>query len=115
VTELKPGDRVLALGEVVGLNGDEARVEFTEGSDGAAWVPLSSLQSAPPPPYVEPELVPGMVVAPLDKKSDQSKDWWWVVKDRDELRFMNWLGLKANRPVLPDQIRVVHDPRQVTS
>lgn len=111
--EFKSGDRVLALGEVVALDGDEARVEFTEGGDGYAWVPLSSLQPAPPPPYVKPKLVPGMVIAPLDK-NDANR--WWVAEEPDgTLIFRRANDFAYGPESLPDEIRVVHDPRQATS
>jgi hypothetical protein len=114
VTELKVGDRVLALGEIVDLSEDgEAHVEFTEGSDGGAWVPLSSLQSAPPPPYTDPELVPGMVVMSEDRSDD--REWFVIDIGEGAVGFRNFADVRFRRALLPDEIRVVHDPRQVTS
>lgn len=65
------------------------------------------------PPYVDPELVPGMVVAPLDDPADDRT--WWVTETDTPARFLSTYGVAVPRSVLPGQIRVVLDPRGATS
>jgi hypothetical protein len=66
------------------------------------------------PLYVDPELVPGMVVAPLDAADTRE---WWVARSpwsAGDCHFVERSGSSARRNQLPDEIRVVR-PREVTS
>jgi hypothetical protein len=112
MTAFKPGDKVLI----------HARMGHPTATDGVYFVtidcgrigvsvPASALLPAPKPLYVDPELVPGMVVAPLDAADDRE---WWVVPSVQGCCFIERSGSPAGRNQLPDEIRVVR-PREATS
>jgi hypothetical protein len=117
----KPGDKVLIEAFAGVTYGDAGRptcieVAFQQfnGLVSEFLVPLATVHPAPKPLYVDPELVPGMVVAPLDAKTPGS---WWVAELPDDT--LVFVGAPAAnlyfRRTLPAEIRVVFDPREATS
>jgi hypothetical protein len=113
----QPGDKVLVEAELVIAAGDWAVVRF-DRSPMNADVPLDALHPAPKPLYVDPELVPGMVVAPLDAADDRE---WWVTRDDTSAHygdrpftFFTPDGIALERGDLP-RFRVVFDPREASS
>lgn len=110
MTAFMPGDRVLVPATVVGYSPFSGRVRVRFESSVETWFAESDLSPAP----VDPELVPGMVVAPLDPKTPGS---WWVAERYDgTLLFCGAPALNTYfRRELPAKIRVVLDPREVTT
>jgi hypothetical protein len=112
----QPGDKVLVEAELVTAGSDRAVVRFWVGdaSPTRISVPLATVHPAPEPLYVDPELVPGMVVAPLDANDDRE---WWVAAAPyvgADCWFIERSGSCVRRTGLPDEIRVVR-PREATS
>jgi hypothetical protein len=121
MTAFKPGDKVLI----------HARMGHPTATDGVYFVtidcgrigvsvPASALLPAPGPLYVDPELIPGMVVAPNDEVDARR----WFVFDETRggefrpphlIGFRDVLGEWSARHELPVEIRVVFDPRKATS
>jgi hypothetical protein len=80
-------------------------------------VRLDRLHPVPEPPYVDPEIVPGMVVAPLDEDDDRV---WFVIEGKASGGpfFMPPTHGMLNgcyRHGLPATIRVAFDPREASS
>jgi hypothetical protein len=116
MTAFQPGDRVLVEAELVTAASARAVVRFWVGdaSPTRISVPLEIVHPAPKPLYVDPELVPGMVVAPLDAADDRE---WWVAASPyvgADCWFIERSGSCVRRAGLPDEIRVVR-PREATS
>jgi hypothetical protein len=116
VTAFQPGDKVLVEAELVTAASARAVVRFWVGdaSPTRISVPLEIVHPAPKPLYVDPKLVPGMVVAPLDAADDRE---WWVVPSpyaAVDYWFIERSGSDAGRNALPAEIRVVR-PREATS
>lgn len=120
MTAFKPGDRVLIRATVErALDLDVGHlVEFDSGR--RFYIRPDELEPAPEPPYVDPELVPGMVVMPLDERDRRL----WFVEDETAdcktpppylIGFRDVFGEWFSRPELPDEIRPVFDPREVTT
>ena len=114
MTDFKLGDRVLVGGTVIWLSEDgvHSTIEVTGGAETKPLlVRLDGMQPAPEPPYVDPELVPGMVVGAEDESDDRT---WWVAEDP-----YGHAGFRApddiwfSREQLPAEIRPVFDPRPV--
>lgn len=112
MSEFKEGDKVLVRASVKeGLDGDgEYFLESDIGGHGF-YLMAHAVEPAPEPPYVDPELVPGMVVAPLDESDKRM--WHYLPSDPgDGVPFRSnyrW----HRRDELPDEIRPVFDPRRV--
>lgn len=120
MSAFKPGDRVLIramVTDAVDEDGDHYLVTDASRRDGRRgfYARPTDLERAPEPPYVDPEMVPGMVVAPLDENETDEGLWHYLPDDAmDKVPFRTGLGWRS-RDELPDRIRVVFDPREVTS
>jgi hypothetical protein len=113
VTAFKPGDKVLIRATVtVDVDEDGDHYLTTDVGRCGFYAPLADLEPAPEPPYVDPELVPGMVVMPLDE-SDTRR--WFVIDSMFASKFVHPSGVIYTRQVLPERIRPVFDPREVTT
>jgi hypothetical protein len=118
MTDFKPGDKVLIPATVLErLRADDNTnmYDVNVAGVGLCRVPPDVLLPAPEPPYVDPELVPGMVVAPEDRSDDRL---WWVcgTTRTGELLFEPpSVGFAVRRAELPAEIRPVFDPREVTT
>lgn len=117
MSEFKKGDKVLVRASVKeGLDGDgEYFLESDIGGHGF-YLMAHAVEPAPEPPYVDPELVPGMIVVPLYKGDDRR---WWVTRDDTSphygdrpFTFFTPDGIALERGDLPP-FRVVFDPRRV--
>lgn len=115
MTAFKPGDRVLVRATVSAgqdYNGD--LYLRSDLSRRGFYATPRDLELISEPERTDPELIPGMVVAPKDE-ADQRR--WWV---RDAL-YGGLLFAPASampsgpRRDLPAEIRVVFDPREATS
>lgn len=119
MSDFKPGDKVLIRATVEGpLDGDGEYYLLTEVGRTCCWARPAEMEPAPEPPYVDPELVPGMIVVPLYKGDDRR---WWVTRDDTSphygdrpFTFFTPDGIALERGDLPP-FRVVFDPRKVTS
>jgi hypothetical protein len=113
----KPGDRVLIRATI--SKPIEPTGRHLIQLDGGGFHTYASADAMVPAPHVDPELVPGMVVAPLDAADARV---WFVIDETDggpliptyRLRFRNAFGELSARHELPE-IRVVFDPRKATS
>lgn len=113
------GDKVIVEGVVRAVDPGstlDVRIE-TAGWDNGVWVPSEAMKLAPEPPYVEPELVPGMVVAPEGETDPRE---WFVCgglspDGRLPIGFRDVSDWRFARADLPARIRVVRDPREVAS
>jgi hypothetical protein len=76
-------------------------------------VDLAVLAPVPEPPYADPELAPDMVVM----SEDESDRRVWHHLPDDAADTMPFRAERAwfTRDELPDRIRVVFDPREVTT
>jgi hypothetical protein len=120
VSAFKPGDRVLVAVTVERVEAAEyfVRVDAPDGRFYHYYVPSTSVRPAPEPPYVDPELVPGMVVMSEDRSDD--RHWHYLPEDEADTR--SFYGRDEDgdyvwyiRDALPDEIRPVFDPREVTT
>jgi hypothetical protein len=117
MTAFKPGDRVLVEAELAWIDDCDAGVRFSAPgwARASVVVPPGLLRPVPEPLYVDPELVPGMVVAPLD--ADDDREWWVAAASPyvgADCWFIERSGSCVRRAGLPDEIRVVR-PREATS
>lgn len=114
MTAFKPGDRVLIRATVVSgpRQNDDYFVRVGIGERHDSWlVQPEAMSPAPEPPYVEPELVPGMVV--MAERGGLAR--WLVEGDaRDGWSFHETNGPDCDRSGLPERIRVVFDPLEVS-
>jgi hypothetical protein len=118
VTAFEPGDKVLIEGTVVIYDSvrDEVHVDLFSKTDQYCALVRGDLVHAVP--YVDPELVPGMVV---EDWSGEHDDQWWTERNEgddgigDGVRFRSSDGLVFYRDHLPERIRPVFDPREATT
>lgn len=113
MTAFRAGDRVLVEGQLVWVDGNGAGLSFPDWGGHCVFVSLDLLRPVPEPPYVEPELVPGMVVAPLVPEIYGTTQWW-VKLVGTNWEFHDSRLFTLSREDLPE-IRVVFDPRKATS
>jgi hypothetical protein len=114
MTDFKPGDRVLIRATVKGPLETVGDQLVTTDNGFSFYARPADLMPAPEPPYVDPELEPGMVVMPEDRSDDRL---WWVcgTTRTGELLFEPpSVGFAVRRAELPAEIRPVFDPREVT-
>lgn len=114
MTAFRAGDRVLVEGQLVWVDGNGAGLSFPDWGGHCVFVSLDLLRPVPELEHVDPELVPGMVVAPLDAADDRE---WWVVPSPyvgADCWFIGRSGSSARRNQLPDEIRVVRPRKDVS-
>jgi hypothetical protein len=118
VTAFEPGDRVIIRATI--SKPIEPTGRHLIQLDGGGFHTYASPDAMVPAPYVEPELIPGMVVAPNDEVDARR----WFVFDETRggefrpphlIGFRDVLGEWSARHELPVEIRVVFDPRKATS
>lgn len=113
MADFQPGDKVLIRATVVVADDDGVYFIRTDVGGYNFYASAVDLQLALDPPYVDPEIVPGMVVAPLDDPADNRT--WWVTETDTPARFFSTYGYAVPRSVLPAHIRPVFDPREATT
>lgn len=111
MTAFQAGDRVLVEGQLVWVDRNGAGLSFPDWGGHCVFVSLDLLRPVPEPEYVDPELVPGMVVAPLDAADTRQ---WWVIEGESGFCFVGRADEHVYGEGFP-KIRVVFDPRKATS